>query len=323
MHMPDREIETFAQHLRARMVAQANVVATLTSHPTLIGLGREQALADLLRQFVPKRFEVLSGTVMAGAPAVKSSRQVDVMVADTTEYPTVLRAGELAIVLPESVRAVIEVKSNLRKPARPRLFDVATHAEEPDGDDNNTRGNEQTGGAGPTTVKKKDEPETFLSALVQVGMLAALFDAGSAVFTALLSYRAPKFNKKLREYLVTCLQLREEGRSKIGDNRFDQEALREFVPALSGAQLPSMILADGGAIAVKLEAEGEVRSVYRFYRAKNASPPILSLVEQLTLKIRPTNEEAAKAFRKLVDIFALSVEHDTRCADLDVTDPLP
>lgn len=56
--------ETGLTHLlRRRLKAQADMFAALTSHPTLIGTGREDALAELLRQFMPRRFEILQGTV--------------------------------------------------------------------------------------------------------------------------------------------------------------------------------------------------------------------------------------------------------------------
>lgn len=82
----------------------------------MIGHGREQAISDLIRQFVPRRLEVLSGAIVPGNPVSKAARQIDGMVADTLQYPSVLRVGEVAILLPDSVRAAIEVKSNLRKP---------------------------------------------------------------------------------------------------------------------------------------------------------------------------------------------------------------
>src|SRR5262245_3876702 len=102
-----------SQVLRRRLKAQADLFAALTAHPTLIGTGREQALSELFRQFMPRRFEILEGTVAIlddNRRPIRSTQQLDIIVADTTDFPTLLRSGNVAIVLAHSVRAVMEVK---------------------------------------------------------------------------------------------------------------------------------------------------------------------------------------------------------------------
>lgn len=101
--------------LRQRLVAQAEIFAALSSHTTVTGSGRERALSDLLREVLPRRVEVLSGVVArmdGGAPA-RSARQVDIIIADTHNFPVLARAGDLAVVLPNSVQAIVEVKTRV------------------------------------------------------------------------------------------------------------------------------------------------------------------------------------------------------------------
>jgi hypothetical protein len=50
--------------LRDQVVAQANLLEALTAHPTLVGAGRERAVIDMLRGQIPRRYEVLAGTVL-------------------------------------------------------------------------------------------------------------------------------------------------------------------------------------------------------------------------------------------------------------------
>jgi hypothetical protein len=105
----------FAQALRQRLVAQAELFAALSSHTATTGAGRERALADLLREVLPRRVEVLSGVVArtdGGTPA-KSARQVDVIIADTHDFPVLARSGDLAVVLPDAVRAMVEIKTRV------------------------------------------------------------------------------------------------------------------------------------------------------------------------------------------------------------------
>jgi hypothetical protein len=109
-----------SQLLWRRMRAQADLFAALTAHPTLVGEGRQDALAELLRQVMPGRFEVLSGTVALlddDQQAMRSTRQIDIIVTDTMDFPTLMRSGNVAVVLAQSVQAAIEVKSNLRRGA--------------------------------------------------------------------------------------------------------------------------------------------------------------------------------------------------------------
>jgi len=113
--MPD--LSDVSKQLQQRLAAQASLLASLSGHPTLIGSGREQALTQLLREVIPRRFEALSGCFISqdgntGTPQ-KTSSQVDLMVVDTSDYPTLFRAGDIAVALPHSIRAIVEVKSGL------------------------------------------------------------------------------------------------------------------------------------------------------------------------------------------------------------------
>jgi hypothetical protein len=55
--------ETFAELLVQRLKAQASLLRSLTGHPTLVGTGRESAFRQLLHELVPRRYEVLEGTI--------------------------------------------------------------------------------------------------------------------------------------------------------------------------------------------------------------------------------------------------------------------
>src|SRR5690242_3993960 len=72
---------TFAQLIVEKLRAKSGLWKTLTGHTTLTGGGRERAFAELLRQLVPRRFEVLEGAI--ATPGKRTRRQVDVMVVDT------------------------------------------------------------------------------------------------------------------------------------------------------------------------------------------------------------------------------------------------
>jgi hypothetical protein len=255
-----RPIENSLQALlAARFRAQAQMVAALTDHPVLVGTGRESAVGALLQELLPRRFEVLTGVVAQldenGAPR-RTTAQADLMVVDTLDFPVLLRAGNTAIVVPDSVRALVEVKSALARPPGGASGDEASEAAE--------------GASGAS--------ETFLDALVQIGKLRlAVPDGGRSVHTVLLSYGAPVFPRRLREWLEMCVA----ARGRMDPSSVEASALMAFA-------LPDMIVSVAGAMAFK----NFTRTAYEFFRcpadgSKDASA-VVEAVGKLLLAVAPT-----------------------------------
>ncbi|TMQ22284.1 MAG: hypothetical protein E6J91_01500 [Deltaproteobacteria bacterium] len=145
--------------LRQRLRAQADLFAALTAHPVLVGAGREHALSELLRQFLPRRFEILQGAVAIADEdqrPMRTTHQLDLIIVDTMDFPTLLRAGNTAVVLSQSVRAIVEVKSNLKRSTE------------------------------------------FISALVQIAQARQRLGSTVPVLTALFSFGAPTRSETLR-----------------------------------------------------------------------------------------------------------------------------
>lgn len=204
----------FAEALRQRLVAQAEIFAALSSHTTITGAGRERALADLLREVLPRRVEVLSGVVArtdTGAPA-KSARQVDVLIADTHDFPVLARFGDLAVVLPDAVRAMVEIKTR-----------VSGEAE-------------------------------MMNAIKQLAVSRSECTTGQTWYSALFSYTYPKCSEALRAVLEGLVRTREDAATKLQDAGLDpavRTRLQAEVSPLIGAHLPDLIVSEMGAIAIK------------------------------------------------------------------------
>jgi hypothetical protein len=232
-----RTVENSLQALlAARFRTQAQMVAALTDHPVLVGTGRENAVGALLQELLPRRFEVLSGIIAQldddGRPR-RAGDQDDILVADTLDFPVLLRMGSTAVVVPDSVRAIIEVKSTLARPPSVGTSDAASAPEE---------------GEAPVTT---GTTETFLDALVQIGKLRlAVRDGGPSVHTMLLSHGAPVYPRRLREWLELCLAAR-----KAMPEGVDRTALGRFA-------LPDLIVSVSGTMAVKNSS----RTSYEFFR---------------------------------------------------------
>lgn len=281
--------------LSARFRAQAQMIAALTDHPVLIGTGRESAFGALLQELLPRRFEVLTGVVAQldekGRPR-RTGAQADVIVADTLDFPVLLRVGTTAVVVPDSVRAVVEVKSTLTRPP-------------------GTTGSAATGDAEEAgEAISAGDAQTFLDALLQIGKLRlAIPDGGRGVFTVLFSYNAPVYPKRLREWLALSLAAR--GTFEPGTP--EASALTRFA-------LPDLILSVSGAMASKNIA----RSVYEFYRcpaggSKDGSA-VIAAVADLLAAVAPSipgdRSRIDNAFAFVHNYLATSRAPEPDCPDL-------
>jgi hypothetical protein len=110
------EYDVHANLVSEYVVARAALIKSLVSHRTLTGAGRETAISELLNSLLPRRYEALSGTVINRSPkSAKPQIQIDVMVANTFDFPVPIRQGAVSCILPQALVAAIEVKSDLSK----------------------------------------------------------------------------------------------------------------------------------------------------------------------------------------------------------------
>jgi hypothetical protein len=264
--MEDRSLH---QLFRERLIAQANLFAALTSHPTLTGGARERALRALLREVLPRRYEVLDGTIVSldatGKPR-KTDAQIDTMVVDTFDYPTLLREGETAIVLPHAVRAIVEIKTDLA-----------------------------------WTEKPAQNP--FLKALRQIGALRLAVDPNNLIPVTLFSYNAPSTCATLRSWLRRMLEERERLRSLADASVTETESMS--VRLLAADRLPERIICDTGVIAVKVE-DGS-GTAYRFHDnslGRDVASAVVYLVDDIVQRtsahVDPLGSEAFRLFQQFI-----------------------
>ena len=87
--------------------SQSEQLGRLIDHGSTVGTEREELFRALLERHVPRRYHVATGFVDGLKP------QFDVILYDQIDYAPLFRAGNLVVVPPEAVRAVIEIKSTL------------------------------------------------------------------------------------------------------------------------------------------------------------------------------------------------------------------
>ncbi len=115
--------EDFYRGLAEEMAAKLRRVASFVSHAPSVGSYHEEALRTLLRSMLSDRFKLRHG--FAYHTELGTSLQGDILIVD--EYHPgayFFREGDFAIVAPEALVSVIEVKTTLNK----KTFLEAMHA---------------------------------------------------------------------------------------------------------------------------------------------------------------------------------------------------
>lgn len=91
-----------------------NRVRNLVTHWPEDGRYKEIILQNILKRFLPKNIDVLTGFCIRAIDRGRSeqSKQIDIILYDTA-FPVLFREANFAIVPPEGIVGIIEVKSNI------------------------------------------------------------------------------------------------------------------------------------------------------------------------------------------------------------------
>lgn len=99
------------------LLAIKDRVRDLINHWGEDGRYKEAVLKSIIQRFLPGRYVIASGFVVKQALDNNfghvSSRQIDLLIYDTN-YPVLFKESDFVIVTPDAVKAIIEVKANLR-----------------------------------------------------------------------------------------------------------------------------------------------------------------------------------------------------------------
>lgn len=106
------DFSSYHRSLGDELFSTKDRIRNLVRHWPTDGEHKEAALRSVLRRILPPSLLIGRGFVVNSE---KASTQVDILIADAGR-PTLFRDGDLLIVTPEAVRAVIEVKTDLGGP---------------------------------------------------------------------------------------------------------------------------------------------------------------------------------------------------------------
>ena len=103
--------DSFANEITSKFRRLQSIVG----HPTTSGDYHEEILRTVLRNFLSKRFSVKKGFIYAGPNQV--SKQIDLMIIDENlPAAYIFQEGDFAVVIPQAVVAVMEIKTTLNVP---------------------------------------------------------------------------------------------------------------------------------------------------------------------------------------------------------------
>lgn len=135
-HVERSDLTGFAALLGESLTARVGLLERLLgqAHYPSLGQYKERLLADSIKSFLPSSVEVGNGFVLfphsdqdppvppelydpLNQSAYSISKQCDIIVYDSANFPPIFRDGDFVVLRPEAVRAIIEVKGSLSRSA--------------------------------------------------------------------------------------------------------------------------------------------------------------------------------------------------------------
>lgn len=84
------------------------------AHSYTVGSYKEHVIREQVVRITPRKFSVNTGFVVGNrSGTITRSKQIDVLIWDSTNYAPIVQAGELVVIQPEALRAAVEVKGML------------------------------------------------------------------------------------------------------------------------------------------------------------------------------------------------------------------
>lgn len=101
-------------------------LSRLTNHPGSKGRFIELLLINLLRKYLPRKYDFSSGFYCSINPELnEASQQIDIICYDHLNYPLFFNCNEIVAVSPKSVKGLIEVKSVMTSDSIKQLLNQA------------------------------------------------------------------------------------------------------------------------------------------------------------------------------------------------------
>lgn len=106
------DLEAYHRSIAEELCALKSRIRNLVPHWPTDGAQKEAILRSVLRRHLPESYLVGRGFIVTKG---KASTEIDMLIVDA-RLPTLFKDGDLLIVTPHAVRAIVEVKTKLKGP---------------------------------------------------------------------------------------------------------------------------------------------------------------------------------------------------------------
>lgn len=104
-------MDAYYRKVQEKVLVQRDIICSLLKDPRIIGDYYEAIVRDWVRETVSGAFAVGRGVVLASDG--HASRECDIIIYSAMEYGPLFVSGDIVVVSPEAVRAVIQVKGTV------------------------------------------------------------------------------------------------------------------------------------------------------------------------------------------------------------------
>lgn len=113
-------INTFQEEFELKVEQLKRII----SHKPSLGRFIELLMLDLLKKYLPQKYSYSSGFIYSMSPTQEDLNypQLDIICYDRNEYPIIFNVEEFVVVVPKSVKGVLEIKTHINTDALRKLI---------------------------------------------------------------------------------------------------------------------------------------------------------------------------------------------------------
>ena len=104
-------MENYYKNVQQKVLVQRDIIRSLLKDPQIIGDYYEAIIRDAIKESIPASFAVRRGVILSETG--ETSRECDIIIYSKAEYGPLFLSGDIVVLNPEAVRAVIQVKGTL------------------------------------------------------------------------------------------------------------------------------------------------------------------------------------------------------------------
>jgi hypothetical protein len=104
-------MKNYYKNVQQKVLVQRDIIRSLLKDPQIIGDYYEAIIREAIEESISASFAVRRGVILSETGG--TSRECDIIIYSTAEYGPLFMSGDIVVLNPEAVRAVVQVKGTL------------------------------------------------------------------------------------------------------------------------------------------------------------------------------------------------------------------